>query len=111
MLAYQVVVDETVLAAFDQRHHAEQWGRCCTEPDEVCAVAQPDLQSLSYLVFDGHKLVAAFKRRDDAEQWIDECGHPTMKLREMSAVAGPLQSKRRTRKGGEKVAGRAPRRR
>jgi len=35
-------------------------------------------------VFDEHKLVAAFALRDDAEQWIEEFGHPTMELREMS---------------------------
>lgn len=68
---------------FDQRCHAEQWGRRRTEPDAMPAAAQPELQSLSYLVFDRHRLVAAFARRDDAEQWIEEFGHPTMELREM----------------------------
>jgi len=84
MPSCQVVVDETVLTAFDQRRHAEQWGRRCIEPDEMRVVTQSDLQSLSYLVFDRRKLVAAFAQRDDAEQWIEEFGHPTMELREMS---------------------------
>jgi hypothetical protein len=52
--------------------------------DAIGAVDRPGLQNLSYLVFDGRKLVAAFARRDDAEQWIEEIGHPTMKLREVS---------------------------
>jgi len=84
MPACQVVVDETVLAAFDQRYHADQWGRRRTKPDAIRTAAEPDLHSLSYLVFDGHKLVAAFALRDDAEQWIEEFGHSTMKLRERS---------------------------
>jgi hypothetical protein len=83
-----------VPAAFDRRDHAEQRGRRSTESDEVYAVAQPDLQSLTYLVFDGHALVAAFAMRDDAEQWIGECGNSTMELREMSARAQPVQSTR-----------------
>jgi hypothetical protein len=81
---HQLVLDETVTAVFDQRYHAEQWSRRRTELDAMRAAAQPDLQSLSYLVFDGHKLVAAFALRDDAEQRIEEFGHPTMELREMS---------------------------
>jgi hypothetical protein len=48
------------------------------------AAALPDIHSLRYLVFDGRKLVAAFARRDDAGQWIEEIGHPTMELREVS---------------------------
>jgi hypothetical protein len=74
---------KTVLAAFDQRCHAEQWGRRI-EPDAGRTAAQPDLHSLSYLVFEGHKLVAAFALRDDAEQWIEEFGHPAMELRKIS---------------------------
>ncbi len=84
MLAYMVVVDETALAAFEQLHRAEQWGRRCAGPDAIRAVAGPDLRALSYLVFDRRKLVAAFVRRDDAEQWIEEFGHPGMELREAS---------------------------
>jgi hypothetical protein len=53
-------------------------------PDTIRAVDRPGLQDLSYRVFDGRKLVAAFARRDDAEQWIEQIGHPTMKLREVS---------------------------
>jgi hypothetical protein len=79
-----VAVDETVLTALDQLFRAEQWRRRCIEPDEMRAVIQSDLQSLSYLVFDRRKLVAAFAQRDDAEQWIEEFGHPTMELREMN---------------------------
>jgi hypothetical protein len=82
MPSCQVVVDETVLTAFDQRCRTDQWGRRCIEPMK-CAVTQSDLQSLSYLVFDHRKLVAAFAQRDDAEQWIEQFGHPTMELREM----------------------------
>ncbi|MBV8055613.1 MAG: hypothetical protein JO071_10280 [Deltaproteobacteria bacterium] len=84
MPAGQVVVDETVLAAVDQRYHAEQWGRRRTKPEAIRTAAQPDMHSLSYLVFDGHKLVAAFALRDDAQQWIEEFGHSMMKLREMN---------------------------
>jgi len=84
---HQLVLDKTVMAVFDQRYHAEQWGRRHTEPDAMRAAAQSDLQSLSYLVFDRHKLVVAFALRDDAEQWIEEFGHPTMELRDMSKRA------------------------
>jgi hypothetical protein len=112
MLAYQTVVDGTVLAAFDQRYHAKQCGRRRIEPDTARAVAQPNLQSLSHMVFDGHLLVAAFARRDDAEQWIEECGHPAMKLREMGALSQRLQSKEaRTDKRGDKTGTAAARRR
>ncbi len=95
MLACHVVVDETVLAAFDQPSHAGQWGSRRTGPDAIRAVAAPDLRALRYLVFDRRKLVAAFARRDDAEHWIEEFGHPRMKLREVSKqgkVAGPKAS-------------------
>ncbi len=84
MLAYQVVVDDTVLAAIDQHSHAEQCGRRGTESDAIRTVAQPDLQSLSYQVFEGNKLVAAFARRDDAQQWIEEFGNSRMELLEVS---------------------------
>ncbi len=51
--------------------------------DEVPAAARPDLQTLSYLVLEGHRPVAAFAMRDDAEHWIEECGHPAMELRKV----------------------------
>jgi len=75
-------------------------------PNEISAVAQPDLKTLSYLVLDRRTLVAAFAMRDDAEHWIDECGNPAMELREMSTLPSPAQSKRvRTEKRGEKPGG------
>jgi hypothetical protein len=81
-------------------------------PDELRAVTRPDLQSLSYMVFEGQELVAAFAMRDDAEHWIEECGHPAMELRDMSAVAQLGQSKRaRPDKYGEKAGGVVARRR
>jgi hypothetical protein len=112
MLAYQVVVDEKLVAAFDQRSHAEQWGSCRSDPDEVCAVARPDLQRLTYRVFDGGRLVAAFAMRDDAEHWIEECGNHAMKLRQMNTRAVPVQSgKGRTHRIRDKAGGPVPRRR
>jgi hypothetical protein len=62
----------------------------------VRAVAEPDWQKLTYLVFDGQKLVAAFAMRDDAQHWIEECGNRAMKLREMSApnAHGPPKRER-----------------
>lgn len=81
-------------------------------PNEISAVAQPDLKTLSYLVLDRRTLVAAFAMRDDAEHWIDECGNPAMELREMSTLPSPAQSKRvRTEKRGEKPGGVVARRR
>ena len=81
-------------------------------PNEISAVAQPDLKNLSYLVLDRRTLVAAFAMRDDAEHWIDECGNPAMELREMSTLPSPAQSKRvRTEKRGEKPGGVVARRR
>ena len=35
MLSYEVVVDERVLAAFEERSHAETWGSRYVVPDEV----------------------------------------------------------------------------
>jgi hypothetical protein len=81
-------------------------------PNEISAVAQPDLKTLSYLVLDRRTLVAAFAMRDDAEHWIDECGNPAMELREMNTLPSPGQSKRvRTQKSGEKPGGVVARRR
>lgn len=106
----EMVVDETLLAAFDQRYHAGRRSRRCTEPDEVRTASQPNLQSLSYLVFDGHRLVAAFAMRDDAEQWIEDCGNRTMEVRERSAPSQPAQSKRRRAgKSNEKAERPVPR--
>ena|SRR5438105_11280632 len=96
MLSYEVVIEETVLAAFEKRADAEKWGSRCLDPDEVRAVTEPSWQKLSYLVFDRNKLVAAFAMRDDARHWIDQCGNHSMKLREMSAPnpSGPPKKER-----------------
>jgi hypothetical protein len=94
MLCYEVVVDETVLAAFEQRSHAEKWGSRCVDQDEVRAVGAPDWQKLTYLVFERHQLVAAFAKRDDAEHWIEECGNHSMKLHEIGAPTGARPPKR-----------------
>jgi hypothetical protein len=80
---------------------------------EILAVAQPGLDSLGYLVFDGHKLVAAFARRHDAEHCLEECGHPAMDVRKMGALDRFLPSRRGARAGqpGEKTGGAVTRRR
>jgi hypothetical protein len=112
MRACRMVVGETVLPACDQLYHAEQGSHRRVEPDPVRAVAQPDSQSLSHLVFDGPMLVAAFARRDDAKQWVEQCGHPAMKLRRMRALARPLRSKKaRADKASEKTSRAVVRRR
>jgi len=81
-------------------------------PNEISAVAQPDLKTLSYLVLDRRTLVAAFAMRDDAEHFIEECGNSAMELREMSTLPSPAQSKRvRTQKGAKKPGGVIARRR
>jgi hypothetical protein len=82
VLNYQVVVGETVMAAFGLSEAAEQWGHSHTAGiDEVRYVPQPDLSTLSYLVLDDGTPVAAFAAREDAEQWIEEVGHAGMELR------------------------------
>ncbi|MBV8772964.1 MAG: hypothetical protein JO166_11650 [Deltaproteobacteria bacterium] len=96
MLSYEVVVDERVLAAFEEHSHAETWGSRYVVRDEVRSVAEPDWRKLVYLVFDGHKLVAAFALRDDAQHWIEECGNHAMELRQISAPIG-LRRPRRER--------------
>jgi hypothetical protein len=86
--------------------------RQTTNRDEGRAVAQPGLRNLCYLVFDGHKLVAAFARRDDAVHWLEECGHPAMDLRRISAFDAPLPSRvAQPGKSGEKTGAGLARRR
>jgi hypothetical protein len=106
----EVVNDRMVLTAFDQRHHPEHRGRRRARSDQIRAAAQPDLQSLTYLVFDGEKLVAAFVMRDDAEHWIEDCGNHAMKVLEMNLTSQPPQPKKR-RRSSEKTGGGVPRRR
>lgn len=112
MLSYEVVVDERVLAAFEERSQAETWGSRYVVPDEVRSIVEPDWQKLVYLVFDGHKLVAAFALRDDAQHWIEECGNHAMELRQISAPAEVRRPRRaRLDKSSDKRRGPGSRRR
>ena len=81
MLVHRVAVEKMGLAVCGPHLQA---ARRQIDAEQSALASRAAVRDLPYLVFDRNKLVAAFAWRDDAEQWIEEFGHSTMQVRQIS---------------------------